>query len=143
MNRNGENTKMDALEGFKKLFGFMSRTQIAIMASNMRGEEKQFFIDKVCEMGNLVASMPHTYQQDGKGEQAIAYLHYFHGGFDWYITEKDMSATAEKPEQMQAFGLACMHENELSYIYIDELIKAGVELDLHFTPRPLAECRKN
>ena len=61
---------------------------------------------------------------DGKGDDAVVYLHYFRGGMDWYITEKDM-----EEEQHQAFGLADLgYGGELGYISIQELIDNGVSL---------------
>ncbi len=66
------------------------------------------------------------------GIEAIAYLHYFLSGFDWYITERDMER-----QQLQAFGLACMGEEEMGYINIVEFIRNGAELDLYFEPRSL------
>jgi hypothetical protein len=76
--------------------------------------------------------MPKTYETDGQGDEAIAHLHYFTSGFDWYITERDM-----EEEQLQAFGLACVHETELGYISIVELLRNGAELDLHFMPKAI------
>jgi len=57
---------------------------------------------------------------------------------DWYITEKDMG-----DEQIQAFGLADLGMGfpELGYISIEELVENGVELDLHWTPKTLAEVK--
>jgi hypothetical protein len=60
-------------------------------------------------------------------------LHYFHpAGFDFYITERDM-----EDEQLQAFGLAVVHEAELGYISIEELKEVGCELDMYWTPKKL------
>ena len=117
---------------------FICTYQIEAMASNCRGEEASFFIDKFHEIHKTVTEMPVTYGQDGKGDQAIAYLHYFAGGYDWYITEKD-SVVGEP--QCQAFGLVNMHCTEIGYISIEELIENRVELDLHFTPKTLGEIK--
>ena len=79
--------------------------------------------------------MPRGYEQDGKGDSAIAYLHYFTGSCDWYITERDTT-----DEQHQAFGLADLgYGPELGYISVQELIENGAELDLYFEPKPLKE----
>lgn len=81
--------------------------------------------------------MPLPYETDGQGSQAVARLHYFTGSADWYITERDSSA-----EQLQAMGLANLgYGCELGYISIAELISAGAELDLYWTPRTLAEIQ--
>ena len=120
------------------LDNFISRDQLRAINYALRGEEWRLFKDKMREHVALVQSMPKTYEQDGKGEQATAYLHYFTGACDWYITERDM-----EPEQLQAFGLADLgYGPELGYISIAELIGAGAELDLYFEPKTLAEITK-
>ena len=94
------------------------------------------------EYGERIKAMPKTYEQDGLGDQAVAYLHYFSPAVDWYITEKD-AETPEEPGQHQAFGLADLgHGAELGYISIVELLENDVELDLYFKPCKLAEIRK-
>ena len=136
------NTKKDAINALKILDGFICKQELAAIASGCRSEEKQFFFDKLVEMAGIVSTMPKTYEQDGKGDQAIAYLHYFNAGNqDWYITEKD-AETPEEPGQHQAFGLADLgYGGELGYISIVELIAHGVELDLYFKPQTLGEIR--
>ena len=123
------------------LHPFVSRQQRAAMRDlSHSSEEEGFFQEKLLEFGNRVASMPKTYDQDGKGDEAVAYLHYFHGGSDWYITEKDVDGGIE-----QAFGYTVLNgdtENaELGYISIAELTECGVDLDLHFEPRTLREVK--
>lgn len=84
-----------------------------------------------------IESMPRTWEQDRKGLDAVAHLHYFKGGMDWYITERDISG-----RQYQAFGLVdfgVMDSPELGYISIVEIISLGAELDLHWTPKRLGE----
>lgn len=134
-------TKNDAIEAIKTLRPFIGRAQLAVIGAAVYGPERQFFIDKLCELADLVATMPETYEQDGKGDQAVAYLHYFRAGMDWYITERDSDPDGNG--QLQAFGLADLgYGGELGYICIEELIGAGVELDLHFTPRTLATIQE-
>lgn len=112
---------------------FLSRGQMSAVREGMRGEEGQFFINKMIELADRIATMPHTYQQDGKGDDAVAYLHYFKGGADWYITEKDKDGDVD-----QAFGQADLGDGpELGYISIRELVSNGVELDFHFEPTTL------
>lgn len=121
----------------RALHPFISAAQLQIIGDGCRGEEKAFFKAKLVEMGERVSTMPKTYEQDGKGDQAVVYLHYFHGGADWYITERDM-----EDEQLQAFGYADLgYGGELGYISIEELVANGVELDCYWTPRTLAEVK--
>ncbi len=116
---------------------FISAAQLVAIGSVIRGEEGQFFKDKLIEVANVIQTMPKTYGQDGMGDKAIAYMHYFKGSGDWHITEKDM-----EDEQLQAFGLADLgYGGELGYISIRELIDAGVELDLNWTPKTIGEIK--
>lgn len=116
---------------------FIGKSQLSAIGTGIRGEEGQFFKDKLIEVANVIRTMPKTYGQDGMGDKAIAYLHYFKGGGDWHITEKDM-----EDEQLQAFGLADLgYGGELGYINIQELIDTGVELDLYWTPKTIREIK--
>lgn len=117
---------------------FMPGHQVSLIQQLMRGEEGQWFRDKVTELVALFGSMPKTYEQEKLGDQAIVYLHYFSPSGDWWITERDKEAI-----QHQAFGLADMGEAELGYISLVELCQSNaVELDLHWTPITLAEVKK-
>lgn len=116
---------------------FVSPAQLDAITESMQGEEQDFSIAKIIRLAELINTMPTTYQTDGQGEEAIAYLHYFTGGFDWYITEKDMLH-----EQLQAFGLARVLETELGYININELRENQVELDLYWIPTALKDLKQ-
>lgn len=120
---------------------FIPALQQLVLASQIDGEEGQWFAEKLAELKQTIASMPVTYEQDGKGDDAIVHLHYFAGSANWYITEKDMSGDGT----LQAYGFAEVFagEGELGYISIAELVRnRRVELDLHWTPRPLRECKE-
>lgn len=120
---------------------FICPQQIEVMLSNTRGEEGQYFRDMIERLAGLVTTMPKTYDQDGIGDAAIVHLHYFRGNMDWFITERDVE-TPEEPGQHQAFGLADLgYGGELGYISIVELIRAGVDFDLYWTPRTLGEVK--
>lgn len=131
-------TKPQATAAISHLKDFISPNQLAAIGQGCYGEEKQFFFDKLVELADRVNTMAKTYEQDGKGDDAIVYLHYFRGGMDWFITEKDMG-----DEQLQAFGLADlgMGPPELGYISLPELFSVDAELDLHFDPKPLREVK--
>lgn len=117
---------------------FLSANQFKIMARAARGEEKDWFVQKFCDLERQITDMPKTYEQDGLGDQAVAHLHYFHGASDWYITEKDMESGVA-----QAYGMSNLgYGPELGYISIKELTAAGAELDLHFTPTTLLEIKE-
>lgn len=123
----------ELFEAMPLLRSFVSESQIQVMAEGAHGEEREFFIDKMLAMRDMFNTMPKTYEQDGKGDDATVYLHYFLGGMDWYITERDM-----EDYQAQAFGLADLgYGGELGYISIEELKTIGAELDIHWTPKTL------
>jgi len=130
-------TKAAATEALKVLQKFVSREQLAAIADAMRSEEKQFFFDKVVELTKTIEAMPKTYETDGQGLDAVVHLHYFKGGCDWYITERD-----ELECQHQAFGLADMGDPELGYISIVELLANSAEVDLYWTPVPLKDIKR-
>src|SRR5690348_7180223 len=122
-------TKPDAITALQTLRGFIGNIQLRVIGDGCRGEEKQYFFDKLVEMANIVTRMPKTYETDGEGDNAVVYLHYFSSSCDWFITEKDVDSDGEG--QIQAFGLADLgYGGELGYISIAELITLNVELDL-------------
>lgn len=114
---------------------FMGGTQLKLVRDFFHGEEREFFFDKVLELARVVDDMPHSYQSQG-GDNTIVHLHYFTGGCDWYITEKDKT-----PGQNQAFGLCCMHEDELGYVSLPEITAENAELDFYWKPKTLEEVR--
>lgn len=114
---------------------FVGPAQLTVLYRNTYGEEGPHFRQLMTDLADRLAAMPATYEQDGLGQNAVAHLHYFKGGADWYITEKDM-----EEEQLQAFGVANLgHGPEMGYIRLDEITRAGVEIDLYWQPKPLHE----
>ena len=135
-----ETLMMQAALAVPTIRPFLSSMQLSVMGDLSRGEEGSFFLQKFIDLQSQISTMPKTWEQDGKGDAAIAYLHYFLGGSDWYITEKDMDGGIE-----QAFGYAILNGDdecaELGYISIQEITAYGAELDLHFTPCTLGEIK--
>lgn len=119
-------------EPLNLLARFIGSYQLDAINDGLAGEERDFFVNKIEELADRITNMPTTYETDGQGEDAIAYLHYFVSGFDWYVVEKDMLH-----EQLQAFGLVRMWESELGYININELRENQVQLDMYWEPKPL------
>ena len=105
-------------------------------------EEKDFFKDMLEELTMHISKMPVAYEQDGLGDKTVVHLHYFYGGSDWYITEKD---NREDTEQYQAFGFVVLNGDtqnaEMGYISIEELIGLGVGLDLYWQNCTLADVK--
>jgi len=124
------------------LQGFISIGQLRAITSGCRGEEGDYFRAILSEYGERISTMPKTYEQEGLGDQAVVSLHYFVGGLDWYITERDVDEDGEG--QVQAFGYANLGDYEcaeLGYISIPEILSHGGELDLHFAPCTLASIK--
>ena len=109
----------------------------------LRGEEGEGFAAIVHTLAERIRTLPRLYAQDGKGDDAIVYLHYFYGGSDWYITEHDTS----DERTGQCFGYVILNGDtrnaELGYISLPDLFSAVpmVNLDYHFEPRPLREVK--
>ena len=123
------------LESLQALAPYMGRGQWhALWKLCQGGEEQIHFRQMVQDWAARIAAMPRTYETDGQGLKAVAVLHYFTPAFDFYITEKDRSGGTQ-----QAFGLAIAPERELGYISIRQLVEAGAELDLYWTPKTLTE----
>ena len=120
---------------------FLPRGQYMALGNLIRqSEEREHYQRLVISTHEGIASMPATYDQDGKGDQSVAHLHYTHGGFDFYVTEKDMEGIGTE----QVFGLVSMPPNypEVGYFNLGEIVAAGAELDLHWTPKTIAECER-
>lgn len=76
-------------------------------------------------------------------EETIVLTHYFTGSWDWWATEYN-------PETRIFFGLVKGFETELGYFSLDEMeaiscdVKplGGIERDLYWTHKSLAEVRQ-
>jgi len=126
---------------------FIGKSQLSAMREACRGEEGAFFRAMMKELEITFDTMPKTYGTDGQGDEALATLHYFMGGSDWWIVEKDAGSPddVEQGIQGQAFGYTCLNGDtqnaELGYISIEELIQYGVELDLYYTPEKIGAIK--
>jgi hypothetical protein len=114
-------------------------TQRAVILAAARGEESEHFLAIIDRVHAAWQAMPKTYETDAQGRAALARLHYFTGGCDWWIVERD--ADPDNAGQVQAFGVADLGMGrELGYISIPELLENGAELDLHYTePKTIGE----
>ena len=137
-------SRSEAILAFHSLREFIGGSQRAVIQQCMAGEEKQFFYDKMVEIACLVQVMHKTYEQRDKGDDATVWLHYFKGGCDWHITEKDMGSP-EEPGQHQAYGFCNISDAqnaEWGYVSIVELLQNDVEIDLHFEPRRWGDVKE-
>lgn len=110
-------------------------------------ESRAHFMSILETFRHTFQNMPKTYEtEQQETAEKIVYLHYFVGGCDWWIIEKDM-----EQEQYQAFGVAHLngHTPEFGYISIDELtnltirhssgLLLSVELDFYWQPTRLKD----
>lgn len=89
-----------------------------------------------------IAALPPLYANEELGEDAIAHLKLFcpWSNWTWYASELD-------PKERRCFGVVVGHEREYGYFTIGELEELRgpgglqIERDLHWTPKPLKECR--
>ena len=116
----------------------MPKGELIALAQSLKGEEGLAISETVKRVWQTFQTMPKTYQTEETADP-VAYLHYFIGSWDWWITEKD-----REPEQLQAFGFVKSElcpDGEWGYINIEEVTQAGAELDLYFTPAPVSKFK--
>lgn len=90
------------------------------------------------DMKDKIPAMRATESQDAP----LAMLKFFtpDSSWTWYVVEYD-------PEQRICFGLVIGHEREFGYFSLEELeqirgpMGLPIERDLHFDPKPVAECK--
>ena len=128
-----------SVEQIAALRKWMPAGQIDALMSLLRSEEREAGIEILNSLSETIATMPKLYETEGtQTEDKIVYLHYFRGGSDWYIVEKDT-----EPVQHQAFGYAILNEDlinaEWGYISIVELIQNNIELDFYWNRRTFKE----
>lgn len=132
----------DALRGI--LTRFMPDGQRAALFVALRGEEGAGIADVILTAVERIKATPKTYETESVAtKDKIAHLHYFRGGVDAWIVERDVGDGTEpvpgEGEQLQAFGKITLtgdkDDAEWGYISIQELIENGVELDLYWEPQ--------
>ena len=127
------------LQAIEAVRPFVPGEQLKCIVDGLRwSEERGWFREKLFELVQIIENMPVTYAQDGLGDEAVVHLHYFYGGGDWWITDKDVDGGVD-----QAFGLADLgHGPELGYISIREIVSLKVaNIDQHWTPITLRELK--
>ena len=97
----------------RSLERFISPAELETLGNACRGEEREFFKAKMVELADVADNMPTSTKRTGKAIRP------------WCactislptVTGTSPSATSSD-EQLQAFGLACIWEQELGYITI-------------------------
>jgi hypothetical protein len=126
------------------LGNFVPREQGKALLEICRTKEgREEMAEPLTRLVATIAAMPKTYQQENLGEEAVIHLHYFTGGCDWWITERDIDDDGEG--QVQAFGYADLGDpqnSELGYISIKELCaERTMNVDLYWAPITLRELK--
>jgi Protein of unknown function (DUF2958) len=118
---------------------FMPSKQFALVKQLQKGEEAEYFDTKMARLAGIVEAMPKTHETKDP-QNPIVSLHYFAGDCHWYIIEKDIEDGVS-----QAFGYALLNGDlqcaEVGYISITEIVENHVQLDFHFSPKPLSEVK--
>lgn len=111
---------------------FMGPEQKAALRAALAGEEAEGIAAMLAGVRAQIDACPVTFS-----ESKVAALHYFGGCYDAWITEKDIEGGVE-----QAFGycsFAGKGGGEFGYVSIEEIVAAGIELDLYWRPKPIGE----
>jgi hypothetical protein len=111
---------------------FLSRAQAAeIVAGMLRSDAKDLFMRIAVDLADVINSMPIL---ESDCDHSIAYLHYRGFGLEWFITEKGGNGNGID----HAFGCTVSNGDIHSAVYgvisIHDLLRRGVECDLHFNP---------
>ncbi len=132
-------TLRDAVNAIPAMRAYVSPTQLEVMGNASKGKEGQFFKDKFVELAKIIDDMPATFEQTGTSLDSVVYLHYANGDKNWYVTGKDAlgdGTSAVYGHKGLGQGISTMPFR----IDINELVKNGAELDLHFDPMSLSQC---
>lgn len=102
----------------------------------LKGEEGEFFEQTLIHWADVVHHMPRAMPSDLKSlDDAVAHLHYFYGGCDWYILEP-----ADKDRVCFCYANLGDDDNaEYGSLWLGEFDNLPVELDLHWTPKTMSE----
>jgi hypothetical protein len=125
---------------------WVGRSQAAAIRCAMRGEEGGWFRAKIAEIQAVLDAAPVTYETEGLGDARRVVVHYFGPSVDVWLVELDRGAALDAPEdyQSQAYGYTALYGlgwegAEAGWVCLPEILAAGLELDLHWTPKTVAE----
>jgi hypothetical protein len=130
--------KQQALVAARVLRPYMSRGQMIVLTTASHGGEGIFALELFVKMASNVEAMPSVLVNGQDGANAEAHLHYFYGGSDWYILEKNWDGGVDR-----AYGFVVlngdMQNAEYGYVDIGDLVARGANLDLYFKTQTIAE----
>lgn len=107
------------------------------LMQNLKGEEKEGIAELILNVYKQVRETPKLYGQENI-KDPIVHFKYFRGSWTWFVTEFT--------NIHDAFGFVTSDmcpEGELGYLDLQDITQNGkAELDLHWTPKPLSEVKK-
>ena len=139
----------EALRGI--LVNFMPNAQRRALIAALRSEEGECIADLVLGAVRNIRATPLTYQTESvEMKDKVLHLHYFGGGIDAWIVERDVGDTPDQNgegPQLQAYGKITLFgggwdEAEWGYISIADLIANGVELDFYWEAKTVKEMER-
>ena len=154
MNHKTMKAEKEFNDNLRKIQHFISGNQVKVLQDIFKGEESKFVFDIARILSGIIQNMPASYETESiDTPDKIVYLHYFHGGSDWYIIEKDKGNPEDDAEaglivggQYQAFGYVILNgdtqNSEWGNVNIQELIENDVEIDFHFEPIKFSELKR-
>lgn len=147
-NREKIHQAKELLNGVSWFANFVGYSQRLALLEALRSEEGAGIADMVLRVAEQIKATPKTYDTEGQAEhERKVCLHYFRGGVDAYILERDVGDCADGEAtgpQHQAFGKITImgggwKEAEWGYISISDLIQNEVELDFYFEAKTVKE----
>lgn len=147
-NREKIHQARELLNGHSWFANFMGYSQRLALLETLRSEENAAIADVILRVAEQIKATPKTYGTDSiETADKVLALHYFRGGVDAWIVERDVGDTPDDDgvgQQHQAFGKITVigggwEEAEWGYISIRDLLDHGVELDLYWDAKTVKE----
>lgn len=115
---------------------YLPPTQRRTVEILLKGEEGEFFEQTLAHLADVVHHMPRVLPSNLQSmDDAVAYLHYFYGGCDWYILEP-----ADNDRVCFCYANLGDDQNaEYGSLWLGEFDSLNVELDFHWTPKTMRE----
>lgn len=141
----------DPTTALRKVAGWIPKEQLRFIEELIKGEEGEFFLDKMNEVAETIEKLP---SYNGSEPDPLVLMHYFRGASDWYIFEYDRSNSTDG--YIRAYGFTIRNgdyinaDNGTIPICTPKTDKVGmansicglpVEIDLHWQPKRLSRIK--
>lgn len=120
-----------AKKQLESIIKFIPKQQYKVMRDLLAGEEGEYFGRVIAELSDTLLNMPKLGKSDN-GYESVAYLHYFGGPVDVWVTEVDIKTG-------EAYGAVSLgYEPELGYLSMGEYLNEPMmNIDFHWKPTKL------